>query len=193
MTHETENTPALPDTRFARALAAPTAAHALVFLAFGLVTVFWQEPTLGVITVMLALYLMGYGAASFFTSRVLLREGDVPSSQAFVSIAAVQAGAGVLALLLPRGEFWLTLVASIALGLGAVLKMVAGMRTKGENPAARDWQLEGGIITISAAALPLVSEIGDKAIMGTAGAGALIAGVFVMIGALSLRGAGARN
>lgn len=190
MTHETDAPTPVPDRRLAAALAAPTATHALVFLIFGLVTVFWQEPTLTVITVMLTAYLLAYGAASFFTSRALLREGDDQNSQVFTSIAGIQAGAGVLVLLLPRGEFWLTLVVCVALGLTGVLKMLAGMRTKGHNPAARDWQLEGAIITIFAATLPVVSEIGDKAIMGTAGAGALIAGVFVMIGALTLRSAG---
>ena len=93
----------------------------------------------------------------------------------------------VLIFLAPRGEFWLTLIAALVLGLTGVLKVLAGMRTKEQNPAARDWQLEGLMITLSAAALPLVSEIGDKAIMGTAGAGALVAGVFVLIGALTLR------
>ncbi|MDO4898282.1 MAG: DUF308 domain-containing protein [Rothia sp. (in: high G+C Gram-positive bacteria)] len=190
MTHQPNTAPTATDPRFARALATPTATHALVFLTFGLVTVFWQQPTLGVITVMLGLYLLAYGAASFFTSRALLKEGDNRSAQVFTSMAAIQAGAGVLTFLLPRGEFWLTLVVSLALGFTGVLKLLTGMRTKGANPAARDWQLEGAIITVFAAALPVVSEIGDKAIMGTAGAGALLAGVFVMIGALSLRSAG---
>lgn len=171
----------------AKTLANPTLVHSLVFLAFGMVTVFWQEPTLTVITVMLALYLLGYGAASYLTARALARAGSRALAQGFTSVALVQAAGGVLVLMGPGGKFWLTLIVSLVLGVTGVLKVLAGMRTKEQNPAARDWQLEGLIVTLSAAALPLVADIGDKAIMGTAGGGALVAGVFVLIGALTLR------
>lgn len=175
------------DRSLAGLLATPTLTHALVFLTFGLITVFWQTPTLTVITVMLALYLLGYAAASYLTARALAQAGDSVSAQGFTSIALVQAAGGALIFLAPHGEFWLTLIAALVLGLTGVLKVLAGLRTKELNPAARDWQLEGLVITLSAAALPVVSEIGDKAIMGTAGGGALVAGVFVLIGALTLR------
>ncbi|MFW0181947.1 hypothetical protein ACN082_00350 [Rothia sp. CCM 9417] len=175
------------DRLLAGALASPTLVQALVFLVFGLVTVFWQAPTLTVITIMLALYLLGYAGASYLTARALAPAGDRVSAQGFTSIALVQAAGGALMLLAPRGEFWLTLMGALVLGLTGVLKVLAGMRSQEWNPAARDWQLEGLIITLSAAALPVVSEIGDKAIMGTAGGGALLAGVFVLIGALTLR------
>lgn len=186
---EPKNTPELNPAHhlLAVALAKPTLIQALVFLTFGLVTVFWQAPTLTAITVMLALYLLGYAGASYLTARALAPAGDRVSAQGFTSMALVQAAGGALILLAPRGEFWLTLIAALVLGLTGVLKVLAGMRTKEQNPAARDWQLEGLIITLSAAALPVVSEIGDKAIMGTAGGGALVAGVFVLIGALTLR------
>lgn len=174
------------DPALAAALTGPTLVHALVFLAFGLTTVFWQQPTLGVITVMLGLYMLGYAGASYLTAQTLRRVGDSSTAQAFTSIALVQAAGGVLAFVAPRGEFWLTLIAACVLGLTGVLKLLAGMRTKASNPAARDWQLEGTIVTLSAAALPVVSEIGDKAIMGTAGGGALVAGIFLVVGALTL-------
>ncbi|HIY94348.1 MAG TPA: hypothetical protein H9821_01605 [Candidatus Rothia avicola] len=174
------------DPTLAAALTGPTLVHALVFLAFGLTTVFWQQPTLGVITVMLGLYMLGYAGASYLTAQTLRSVGDASTAQAFTSIALVQAAGGVLAFVAPRGEFWLTLIAACVLGLTGVLKLLAGMRTKASNPAARDWQLEGAIVTLSAAALPVVSEIGDKAIMGTAGGGALVAGIFLAVGAFSL-------
>lgn len=178
----------------AGALVRPTLLHTLVFLAFGLTTVFWQEPTLGVITVMLGLYLLGYAGASYLTSVTWRRAtGDGATAQALMSIAMVQAAGGALALIAARSEFWLTVIASCALGVAGVLKLLAGMRTKDANPAARDWQLEGAVVTLSAAALPVVSEIGDKAIMGTAAGGALIAGIFLLIGALSLRGEARRS
>lgn len=165
----------------------PTLVHALVFLGFGLTTVFWQQPTLGAITIMLGVYLLGYGVASYITSQTLVRAGDRPTGQAFTSIALIQAAGGVLILVAPRGEFWLTVIAAVVLGLTGVLKLLAGMRTKGSNPAARDWQLEGVIITLSAAALPVVSDIGAKAIMGTTAGGALVTGIFLVVGALTLR------
>ncbi|WP_237224468.1 hypothetical protein [Rothia nasisuis] len=176
------------DPQLAGALVRPTLVHALVFLAFGLTTVFWQEPNLGVITAMLGLYMLGYAGASYLTAQTLRRVGDASTAQAFTSIALVQAAGGVLTFVAPRGEFWLTLIAACVLGLTGVLKLLAGMRTKASNPVARDWQLEGAIVTLSAAALPVVSEIGDKAIMGTAGGGALVAGIFLVVGALTLRG-----
>lgn len=188
-----EQNPRVLDPRLAGDLTAPTALHALVFLAFGLVTVFWQEPTLGVVTLMLACYMLAYGAASFYSSRVLARVGDSASSQVLASVASVLAGGGVLALIMPRGEFWLVLVSALVLGLAGVLKMLAGARARDDNPAARDWQLEGCIVMLSAAALPLVSGIGLKAIMGTAGGGALIAGVFLAVGAFSLLSAGQKD
>ncbi|WP_421083750.1 hypothetical protein [Rothia nasimurium] len=178
----------------AGALVRPTLLHALVFLAFGLTTVFWQEPTLGVITVMLGLYLLGYAGASYITSATWRRAtADGATAQAFMSVALIQAAGGVLALVASRSEFWLTVIASCALGVTGILKLLAGMRTQGMNPAARDWQLEGAVVTLSAAALPVVSEIGDKAIMGTAGGGALIAGIFLLVGALTLRGEARRS
>ncbi|MGV3104090.1 hypothetical protein [Rothia sp. 32237D007AR] len=181
-------TPPRPhDPLLAPALTAPTLVQALVFLAFGLTTVFWQEPTLGVITVMLGLYLLGYAAASYFIACRLHQVGSSSTAQAFTSMALVQAAGGVLVFVAPRGEVWLTLIAAGVLGLTGVLKLLAGMRTQADNPVARDWKLEGIIVTLSAAALPLVSDIGDKAIMGTAGGGALAAGIFLVIGALSLR------
>lgn len=196
-THATEGdgTPSARslDSQLAGALVRPTLVHALVFLAFGLTTVFWQEPTLGVITVMLGLYMLGYAGASYLTAQTLRRVGDASTAQAFTSIALVQAAGGVLTFVAPRGEFWLTLIAACVLGLTGVLKLLAGMRTKASNPAARDWQLEGAIVTISAAALPVVSEIGDKAIMGTAGGSALVAGIFLVVGALTLRGVAYRR
>lgn len=185
-----EQNPRTLDPRLARELIAPTAATSLVFLAFGLVTVFWQTPTLGVVTVMLALYMLGYSGATFYTGKAMGRAGDDATAQVLTSISAILAGGGVLTLLLPRGEFWLVLVSALVLGFAGVLKMLAGLRTKGDNPAAKDWQLEGGVVTIFAAALPVVSEIGIKAIMGTTGGGALIAGVFLAVGAFSLRSAG---
>lgn len=185
-----EQNPRTLDPRLARELTAPTAATSLVFLAFGLVTVFWQTPTLGVVTVMLALYMLGYSGATFYTGKAMGRTGDDATAQVLTSISAILAGGGALTLLLPRGEFWLVLVSALVLGFAGVLKMLAGLRTKGDNPAAKDWQLEGGVVTIFAAALPVVSDIGTKAIMGTAGGGALIAGVFLAVGAFSLRSAG---
>lgn len=186
---EPKNTPEPSSAHavLAGALATPTLIQSLVFLAFGLVTVFWQDPTLSVITIILALYLLAYGVASYLTARALASAGDRVSRQAFTSMALVQAAGGALIFLAPRGEFWLTLIVSLVLGFTGVLKALAGLRAKEQNPVARDWQLEGLIITLTAAALPVVSEIGDKAIMGTAGGGALVAGVFVLIGALTVR------
>ena len=63
------------------------------------------------------------------------------------------------------------------------------MRAKNSLAIAKDWQLEGLIMTLAAAALVIIGEIGEKALLGTLGGGAIISGVFLIIGAFTLRGA----
>lgn len=164
---------------------APALATALVYLVFGLITVFWQQPHLHGVTIACGVFMLALGLANaFFATRV--KFDDVPAAQSLNSIAMMLGGAAVLLVLLSGNTFFFTLITAVALGIASVLKLVLGMRTKEKLAIGKDWQLEGLIMTITAVALVVTSGIGDKAMLGTIGGGAIITGVFLLLGALAL-------
>lgn len=187
----------------ARILFVPTLVLSLVFLVFGLVTVFWQVPTLGATVLVLAFYLAVLGGASFLTARStgeLVKwqpaTGEVNAasvSQVWRSLAMVQCAGAVLMLLLPRAEFWVVLVGSLVLGITGVFTLLMGLRVKNVFPTDKDWRIAGFATVVAAGLLPVVSELGAKAILGVTGGGALIAGIFMFVGALTVRSQGEGN
>lgn len=183
----------------ARALFAPTLVLSLVFIIFGLVTVFWQTPTMDNAALVFAGYLAAFGGASFYTSVGASNiaqqpvEGEVEVGsvvQVWRSLAMVQAAGAVLMLIVPHTELWVTLVASLILGLSGVLILFMGLRVKNTLPTDKDWRIAGFATVLAAAALPVIAELGAKALLGVSAGGALIAGIFMLVGALTLRSQG---
>lgn len=169
------------------ALAMPAFVTAAIYLIFGLITVFVQEPTLGTLKILTGGFLLALGLAQVFTAQKI-RFFDAAAGQSLTSAGLVLAGAAVLLLLIAHSEFMFIVIVALALGVASILKILLGMRTKHILDLGKDWQLEGLVMTISAVALVVIGEIGDKAILGTLGGGAIIAGVFLLIGAITLRG-----
>lgn len=191
MTSQTQQTPGQGSPRIAApvpqaSLTRPLLVQALVFLAFGLITVFLQEPSLAAASVLLALYLLALGASSYYFSRSLGLE-DPALGRALASLGLVLMAAGGLLLVLQPHAFPLALISSLALGVAGLFKLLAAGRPSA-GPLARDWRLEGIVLMLSALGLPLLADLGAKALLGTAGASALVAGIFGLIGALSLGG-----
>lgn len=168
-----------------RALALPAFITAAIYLVFGLSTVFVQEPTLGTLKILTGVFLLTLGLAQVFTAQKV-RFFDAAVGQSLTSTGLVLAGAAALLLLTAHSEFIFIVIVALALGIASILKVLLGMRTKHLFDLGKDWQLEGLIMTISAVGLVVIGEIGDKAILGTLGGGAIIAGVFLLIGAITL-------
>ena len=53
--------------------------HAAVAGAFGLLTIFWGQPSVHVMSVAGGLYFLGLAAAVYFTEQSLLLEGAIPA------------------------------------------------------------------------------------------------------------------
>ncbi len=168
------------------ALTLPAFVQAGVYLVFGLITVFWQQPTAATDAVLLGLFMLALGASTALTGA-RLKPYDPQLTQSLNSIAMLLAGAAALTLVLGTSIFWMSIIVSVALGLASILKIFCGVRAKRSLPfIAKDWQLEGIIMTCASVGLLMMSSIGSKAVLGTAGGGAIIAGVFLLIGALSI-------
>lgn len=188
MTSQTQQTPGqggprIPSPAPQGALTRPVLVQALVFLTFGLITVFLQEPSLVAASVLLALYLLALGASSYYFSRSLGLD-DSALGRALASLGLVLMAAGGLLLVLQPHAFPLALISSLALGVTGLFKLLAAGRPSA-GFLARDWRLEGIVLMLSALGLPLLTDLGAKALLGTAGASALVAGIFGLIGALS--------
>lgn len=175
-----------PDGSADRALIPVAFATAAVYLIFGLITVFVQNPSEATVNILTAGFLIALGAVHAFSGQ-RSRPYNAAVGQSLTSVALVVAGAAVLLLILANSPLLFILIVSLSLGLSSILKILAGMRVKETLAIAKDWQLEGLIMTITAAALVLTGEIGNKAILGTLGGGAIITGVFLLIGAFTLR------
>ncbi|QRZ61651.1 hypothetical protein [Rothia sp. ZJ932] len=192
----------------ARRFVAPTLALSLVFVVYGLITVFWQRPTLDFAAVLMSIYFLCMGGASFLNSRAastVAYEGDSRRADASLqdapvgvnigsvgqlwrSLAMIQLAGGVLLLVVPHTELWMTLIGSIILGLTGVALLLMGLRVKNVLPTDKDWRIAGFVTVMSALGLTVLSDLGAKAMLGVTAGGALIAGIFMVIGAISLRG-----
>lgn len=162
---------------------------ALVNLVFGLVTVFWQVPTLAGAAIALGLFFIALGAVNFLTSNTVgnFDAEFAPVTQALKSVALVQLAGGVLTLVLPHTSLTVILVSSLVLGISGVLTMLLGLRVKNMLPVDKDWRIAGFVLTVAGALIPVIGDLGAKATLGVSGGGALIAGVFMMIGAFTVR------
>ena len=159
--------------------------HAAVAGAFGLLTIFWGEPSVHVMSVAGGLYFLGLAAAVHLTERSLKAQEAVPAwltrtVPVFLAVAgalnlwihsdSVFAGTGVLAFIL----------------LG-VAYLVVWVKNRGRHVAARDFLLTGVISLLTGALLPMFEALGAHALLGIAGGGAVITAVVLALAALSYR------
>lgn len=175
-----------------RALAGPVILRALVALAFGAVTVFWGTPTAAGAAWCLAAYFVGLAAARAWLLREEGRAADsgvgptgavrVLSSACFGLAAAL--GLGLAAA--PEAAV-IAVGAAAAFALTGIADVIAAVAGRGRSPIARD-ELIAGVVHVGAAVLlPFVAGLGAHALLGVAGGAAIITGVLLLVGGLSLR------
>ncbi|WP_424346915.1 DUF308 domain-containing protein [Kocuria sp. CH-021] len=179
-----------PSTGIHRDLFAPTLLRALVALVLGAVTVFWQEPTLAVVTWGVGLYLVLTGAASVFLQLRLNGNDAVdlgPARQVPQSYGVLYLLGGIFTVLGADSPAWLVVYAASVMGLAGLTELALGLRFRTSFPLGRDWTIAGLVTVLAATGLVLVVDLGAKALFGVVGAAAVVIGVTHLLAALTLR------
>lgn len=179
-----------PSTGIHRDLFAPTLLRALVALALGGTTVFWQEPTLPVVTWGVGLYLVLTGAASVLLQLRLNGNDSVdmgPARQIPQSYGVLYLLGGVFTILGADTPAWLVVYAASIMGLAGLTELALGLRFRTTFPLGRDWTIAGLVTVLAATGLVLVVDLGPKALFGVVGAAAVVIGVTHLLAALTLR------
>lgn len=179
-----------PSTGIHRDLFAPTLLRALVALALGGTTVFWQEPTLPVVTWGVGLYLVLTGAASVLLQLRLNGNDSVdmgPARQIPQSYGVLYLLGGIFTILGADSPAWLVVYAASVMGLAGLTELALGLRFRTTFPLGRDWTIAGLVTVLAATGLVLVVDLGPKALFGVVGAAAVVIGVTHLLAALTLR------
>lgn len=179
-----------PSTGIHRDLFAPTLLRALVALCFAAVTIFWQEPTMGVVVRGVGLYLLLTGAASILLQLRLNGNDHVdmgPSRQVPQSYGVLYVVGGILTLVGADSPGGLVLYAGLVLGVAGLTELALGLKFRTTFPLGRDWTIAGLVTVLAATGLVLVVDLGAKALFGVVGAAAVVIGVTHLLAALSLR------
>ncbi|EMY32345.1 integral membrane protein [Arthrobacter crystallopoietes BAB-32] len=163
----------------------PVLLRALVAAAFGVVTIFWQEPGQAVMAVAGGLYLLFSGAAVWLLARK-------PDAGDFRTLLLLQAGAfavaGLLALVLQApATFTILATAALLIGGGAELVLWWQNRGAGGSLLAKDWLITGAVSVGFGAALPFFTHLGAHALLGVLGGQAIIVAVVLGIAAATYR------
>jgi len=150
--------------------------------------------------------LIALGSFAVFSGVIIVAgavRGAYPRASFGVQGALLIAG-GVIALVFnDAGLPFLLVLTSVMLGATGIIELVAGLRARRANPAARDWIFIGGFSTLFAGAVLLVPvdfvdviTIPDKVVppltasvmlVGLLGAYAAIVAVYLVIAGLSLK------
>lgn len=161
----------------------PFLVRAVVSGVFGLVTVFWREPSTLVMSVVGGLYLLLIGAAYLWTHRMTHWGAG---SRALTDIGGgLLLGAGVAGLAF-RTDAAFAFAGAVALVVAGAAELVRGVAARG-HAAARDLVVVGVVGMATGAILPFVEPLGAHALLGVTGGGALLTAVVLGIAALSYR------
>lgn len=173
-----------------RALFGPVLVRALIYLAFGLTTVFWQEPTLTVVQWGIGLYLIAQGIALIYMQRSLNQrawgEGNT-HSRVIQSYGILYLVGGVATTAFSASVPILVLVVGLILSIGGVTELLQGFRTTGTSAMSKDWKIAGLVTFLTGIVLFLIGDLGPKAAFGITGGGAIIVGIFLVLAALTFR------
>ncbi|MDF9278559.1 hypothetical protein P4U43_12255 [Arthrobacter sp. EH-1B-1] len=159
--------------------------HAAVAGAFGLLTIFWGQPSVHVMSVAGGLYFLGLAAAVYFTEQSLLLEGAIPAWLTR-TVPVFLAIAGLLNLWVHADQVFAQ-AGALALILMGLVYLIIWFRNHGAYIAARDFLLIGIVTTLTGVLLPLFRPLGAHALLGVAGGGAVISAVVLALAALSYR------
>jgi uncharacterized membrane protein HdeD (DUF308 family) len=160
----------------------PFLARAVVGALFGLVTIFWREPSALVMAIAGGLYLLLGGAAYLWTHRRI--HGGARSLLTDIG-GGLLLGAGIATLVF-ADERTFAFAGAVALAVAGLAELVRGLALKG-HAAARDLVVVGVVGIATGAILPFVAHLGAHALLGVTGGGALLSTVLLAIAALSYR------
>ena len=161
----------------------PFLARAVISAAFGLVTIFWREPSTSVMSLAGGLYLLLGGAAYLWTHR-MTHWG--PRSTLLTGVGgSLLLGAGIASLVIVDDRSF-AFAGAVALVVSGFAELVRGLAVRG-HAAARDLVVVGGVSIGTGAILPFVEQLGARALLGVTGGGALLTAVVLGLAALSYR------
>lgn len=161
----------------------PFLARAVVSAVFGLLTIFWRQPSTLVLSLAGGLYLLLIGASYLWTHRKGhwgVRFGMLTDIGGGLLI-----GAGVASIVF-NDDLSFAFASAVALGVAGVAELLRGLAVRGHE-AARDLVIVGVVGAVTGAILPLVGHLGAHALLGVTGGGALVTAVVLGIAALSYR------
>lgn len=161
----------------------PFLARAVISAVFGLVTIFWREPSTLVMSLAGGSYLVLGGAAYLWTHR--MTHWGARSNLLTDVGGGLLLGAGVISLASIDDRSF-ALAGAVALVVSGFSELVRGLAVRG-HVAARDLVVVGGVSIGTGAILPFVEELGAHAMLGVTGGGALLTAVVLGIAALSYR------
>lgn len=159
--------------------------HAAVAGAFGLLTIFWGQPSVHVMSVAGGLYFLGLAITVYLTEQSLRVQDAVPAWLTR-TVPAFLAVAGLLNLWIHTDSMFAQ-AGALALILMGVVYLVLWARNRRHHIAARDFLLTGIVSTLTGVLLPLFQPLGAHALLGVAGGGAVITAVVLALAALSYR------
>lgn len=161
----------------------PFLMRAVVSGVFGLVTIFWREPSTLVLAVVGGLYFLLAGSAYLWAHRGAHWRAGSGVLTAVGGGLLLVAGVAVLAL---RTDAVFAYAGAVALVVAGAAELLRGLATRG-HVAARDLVVVGAVGLATGAILPFVEPLGAHALLGVSGGGALLTAVVLGIAALSYR------
>ena len=165
----------------------PILLRSAVAAAFGLVTVFWQAPGVGVLSISGGLYLL-LTALTAWRMSVLAGAGEPRIRSLQLLETAVYALAGIAILTLRSAEAFCA-AAGLALAVGGAVELYLWAKARGTFLPARDWLITGAV-SLGAAIILVIVQImglGAQAMLGVAGGSAVIIAVMLAISGLGAR------
>ncbi|WP_085528983.1 DUF308 domain-containing protein [Kocuria massiliensis] len=179
-----------PSVQELRALFGPVLLRAMIYLAFGLTTVFWQEPTLTVVRWGIGLFMILQGVALIYMQRSLTERAwghGNTHSRVIQSYAILYLVGGVATTAFSGSLPILVLVVGLIFSIGGVTELLQGFRATGTSAMARDWKIAGVVTFLTGIVLFMIGDLGPKAAFGITGGGAIIVGIFMVLAALTFR------
>ncbi|KAD4059764.1 hypothetical protein GD627_01320 [Arthrobacter yangruifuii] len=162
----------------------PMLVRSAVAAVYGVLTIFWQEPTEPVLVVAGGTYLLLTGVALWPMLAAARDHGRVRAVLLVEAAAYVLAGAATL--IFASAEAF-RVAAAAALILGGVLEILLWVRNRASFLPARDWLITGAAALTAGILVPVVYELGVRALLGVTGGAAIITAVIVVISALGAR------
>ncbi|MDQ0736539.1 hypothetical protein [Arthrobacter agilis] len=161
----------------------PFLVRAAVSALFGLVTIFWREPSTLVMSLAGGLYLLLSGAAYLWTHR-MAHWG--PQSRLLTDVGGgLLLGAGIASLVFLDDRSF-AFAGAVALVIAGLAELVRGLAAR-THAASRDLVVVGVVGIVTGGILPFVMHLGAHALLGVTGGGALLTAVVLGIAGLSYR------